>query len=127
MLNDNSYSLSTNNQWYPNVVGNPRLSHPTTKQWFNVSAYEAPAAGTFGNMKRNSIDGPGRNVLNMSLRKTFRIYEPVSFDFSANATNYLNHPSFAQPDSLIGARHSATITGVSVGGRNVECIGKLRF
>lgn len=81
----------------------------------------------FGNMKRNSVYGPGRNVMNMSLRKTFRIREPVSFDFSANATNFLNHPSFSQPDSLLGAGHTATITGVSVGGRNVELIGKLRF
>ncbi len=127
MLVNNSYSLSSNNIWFPNVVGNPRISHPTTKQWFNVNAYEAPAAGTFGNMKRNSVYGPGRNVLNMSLRKTFKMSEPFSFDFSVNATNFLNHPSFSQPDPLIGAGHTAAITGVTVGGRNLQLIGKLRF
>ena len=78
-------------------------------------------------MRRNSIYGPGLQVMNASIRKTIPIWERVTFEFTANSTNVLNHPSFLQPDPIIGGSHSAAITGVSQGGRNIELVGKLRF
>jgi hypothetical protein len=128
MLTDNSYALSGNSyKWFPNQIGDPKAGAGTIAHWFNVNAYAAPTAGTFGNMHRNSVYGPGLNVVNLAIRKTFRIYERVTFDFSANATNALNHPSFGFPDLNIGGTHSAAITTVTQGGRNIELIGKLRF
>lgn len=129
---DNSYSLTgsgTNGfRWFPNqVVADPKAGAGTISSWFNPNAYQAPAAGTFGNMHRNSIYGPGLTQMNMSIRKSFKIYESISFDFSANSTNFLNHPSFGIPDAVIGPGHQAKITSVTVGGRNVELIGKIRF
>jgi hypothetical protein len=78
-------------------------------------------------MRRNSVYGPGLTQLNLAVRKTFKIYERVTFDFSANATNAINHASFGFPDLNIGGTHSAAITTTTVGGRNIELIGKLRF
>ncbi len=128
MLVNNSYSQSNNNQWYPDVVGDPKAgSFKGVDGWFNVNAYKAPAPGTFGDMARNSVYGPGLHVMNMSIHKVFPIWEHVSFDFAANATNVLNHPSFSQPDSLIGTGHHAQITGVTVGGRQMMLVGKIRF
>ena len=128
MATNNSYSLaSNNNQWYPNVVGNPNFANPTIDSWFNVGALAAPAAGTFGNMGRNILYGPGMTQVNMSLQKTFAITERIRFDFSANSTNALNHPSFGQPDLLIGPGHVGKITTTTVGGRQMELIGKIRF
>jgi hypothetical protein len=48
-------------------------------------------------------------------------------DFSANATNLFNHPSFALPDKAIGAGHVGRISGTSVGSRQMELIAKFRF
>jgi hypothetical protein len=127
MLVNNSYSLSSNAVQYPNVVGNPMLANPTISSWFNVNALAAPLPGTFGNMGRNILYGPGLSDVNMSLQKTFSITERIKLDFMANATNVLNHPSFAQPDRLIGPGHVGQITGVTVGGRQMEIVGKLRF
>jgi hypothetical protein len=127
MATNNSYSLSSNNSWYPNVVGNPALSNPTINGWFNVNAFAAPTAGTFGNMGRNILYGPGIFNIGMSLSKSFTIREGLTFDLNGNATNVLNHPSFAQPDRLIGAGHIGNITGVRVGARNIELVFKLRF
>ncbi len=127
MLVNNSYSLSSNAVQYPNVVGNPNRANPTINSWFNVSALAAPLPGTFGNMGRNILYGPGLNTVNLSLQKTFTITERVKLDFFANATNALNHPSFALPDLLIGAGHIGKITGVTVGGRQMELVGKIRF
>jgi hypothetical protein len=127
MLTDQSFSLASGNLWFPNQVGKPTGTSQTINGWFDTSAFAAPTPGTYGNMKRNNIYGPGLQVMNASIRKTFKIYEMISFEFSANATNVLNHPSFSQPDAIIGAGHTAKITGVTQGGRNMELIGKIRF
>ena len=127
MLTNNSYSLSSNGLQFPNVVGNPALANPSINSWFNVNAFAAPAPGTFGNMGRNSLYGPGLWTVGTSLVKTFTITEHVKLDFSANATNLFNHPSFALPDPLIGPGHIGKITAVTVGGRQMEFVGKIRF
>jgi len=129
MATNNSYSLSTNNLWYPNVVGDPTAvpGGRNIYSWFNVNAFAAPTPGTFGNMGRNILVGPRLNAVNASLTKTFAFTERIRLDFSANATNLVNHPSFAQPDKLIGPGHNGQITGVSVGARQMELIAKIRF
>ena len=85
-------------KWYPNQVGNPMASGQsgTINQWFNPAAFPTPTPGTLGNNHRNDVYGPGLHVINGSIHKTFRIYERVSFDLAANATNLINHPSFVE-------------------------------
>ena len=51
----------------------------------------------------------------------------MNLDFSANATNLINHPSFALPDKAIGPGHIGRITGTSVGSRQMELVAKFRF
>jgi hypothetical protein len=124
---NNSYSQSNNNLWYPNVVGNPGLSNPSINAWFNVNAFAAPTPGTFGDMGRNVVYGPPLSAVNMSLKKTFSFAERFKVDFSVNATNLPNHPSFALPDAVIGPGHIGKITAVSVASRAVELVAKFRF
>jgi len=129
MLVNNSFSQSSNAIWYPNLVGDPKAvpGGQNIDSWFNVNAFAAPTPGTFGNMGRNIVYGPGLISLNMSLHKIFKITERVNFDFSANATNLPNHPSFAQPDKNIGIGRIGRISGTSVGSRQMELVLKLRF
>jgi hypothetical protein len=132
MLVNNSYA-STNQasgfKWFPNQVGDPMASGQsgTINQWFNPSAFQSPTPGTLGNMRRNSVYGPGLHVFNGSIHKTFPIYERVSFELAANATNLFNHASFANPDSTIGGSHHAQITATTVGGRALTLVGHIRF
>ena len=126
----NSFTLSSGGgfAWYPDVVGDPKSGNfHGINGWFDTSAYKSPDPGKLGNMRRNSVYGPGIYRMDAALHKVFPIWERVSFDFSANATNFLNHPSFGQPDAVIGAGHSGQITSTSVGGRNVMLVGKIRF
>jgi hypothetical protein len=127
MAANNSYSLSSNALQYPNVIGDPKANTQGINGWFNVAAFASPGAGVFGNERRNSVYGPGLTQLNASLHKSFPIRERITAEFSASATNLPNHPSFAQPDALIGAGHTAKITGVTVSGRAMELVGKIRF
>jgi len=132
MLTNNSYA-STNQasgfKWYPNQVGNPKAAGTsgTLNQYFDPAAYQSPTPGTLGNMRRNSLYGPGLHIINGSIHKTFPLGERFRFDLAANATNLINHPSFADPDPVIGTGHHAQITGVTEGGRIIELVGHLRF
>lgn len=125
MSTNTSYSQA--GQQYPNVVGNPRLPNPSPSEWFNVNAYQAPTPGTFGNSSRNSLVGPGLLSFNMALSKTFQFERGISMQLSADATNIINHASFGLPDASIGPGHNAQITSVTVGGRAMQLVAKIRF
>src|SRR5690606_32006948 len=43
----------------PNLVGDPNSGPGTVQQWFNTSAFVAPAQFTYGDAGKNIIDGPG--------------------------------------------------------------------
>jgi hypothetical protein len=126
---NNSYALSSNALWYPNLVGDPTTvaGGQSINSWFNVNAFAAPTPGTFGNLGRNILFGPKMSSINTSLHKTFNLTERVKLDFSANATNIINHPSFALPDKLIGPGHLGRITATSVASRQMELVAKIRF
>lgn len=131
----NSYSLAGSNfQWFPNVVGNPTLSHRGVNQWFNEAAFAVPASGTFGNEKRNSLNGPGFALVNLSLGKTFAIWEDVHLQVRADANNAFNHPNFAIPGASLQvgsngaiATGTSTITGVANPSRSMQLSARITF
>ena len=51
---------------YPNQIGNPTLTNRTLNQWFNPAAFTIAPSGTFGDMRRNNIYGPGIELVNLS-------------------------------------------------------------
>ncbi|WP_245632202.1 TonB-dependent receptor [Edaphobacter aggregans] len=145
MATDNSYSLAQNSQWYPNLIGNPKLSshgaYHGTNQWFNEAAFATPTPGTFGNAGRNLLNGPGLSNVNFSLGKTFHIWESVNLQIRADARNVFNHPSFGlptsggnqgsaqltvNPDGSI-ATGTSTIRTLTVNGRGMQLVGRVTF
>jgi hypothetical protein len=54
----------------------------TSVVYLNKAAFAAPAAGTYGNLGRNAIYGPGFFAIDPSLFKTFRLSERVSLHFA---------------------------------------------
>jgi hypothetical protein len=126
MANNTSYAQSGSQ--YPNVIGDPKSGpHGTNQTWFNVNAFAAPAPGTFGNLQRDSVYGPGLTNVNFSLSKNFSVWREASLQIRADATNVLNHPSFGLPDTNIGPGHVGQITSVTVGGRTMQLLGRLSF
>ena len=129
MATNFSDSLSSNAAQYPNVVGDPKAAGRSGKltEWYNVDAFQSPGAGHFGDMRRNSVYGPGLSELNAALHKTFPIWESTNLDLSINAQNFPNHPSFGLPDALIGPGHTGQIFTTTVGGRSIQWVAKPRF
>jgi hypothetical protein len=82
----------------PNVLFNPNHGPHTTAEWFDIFAFARPATGTFGNLGRNTITGPGVHKWDVSLFKNFTFKEARhNVQFRAEAFNVFNHPSFDLP------------------------------
>jgi hypothetical protein len=68
--------------------------------------------------------------MNAGFGKIFNLWPDhnVRFEVRADAFNVLNHASFGNPgNNAIGPGQSASITGVTVGGRTVQLYGKISF
>ncbi len=63
--------------------------------------YARPAAGTFGNLGRDTLIGPGFWNADLSLAKNFNLTEAVRFQLRAEAFNAFNHVNLGQPDSCV--------------------------
>ncbi|HEY2472941.1 MAG TPA: TonB-dependent receptor [Terracidiphilus sp.] len=95
----------------PNVAGNSLagISHQIVKpsdggtpyvQWLNTNAYSQPAPGTWGNVARNNVFGPGFSDFDFSVFKntTFNIHDfPVNTQFRAEMYNLFNRVNLASP------------------------------
>jgi hypothetical protein len=65
--------------------------------------FPAPAAGTNGNLGRNTFRGPGFAQLDFSLFKKFPITESVKLEFRSEFFNLFNRVNLYQPDARRGS------------------------
>jgi len=64
---------------------------PSYVQWFDPACYEAQAPGFLGNIKRNSVKGPGTVAADLSITKNTKITEALNMQFRVEAFNFINH------------------------------------
>lgn len=74
----------------PNHVLKKRID-ATTIQWFDPACYEAQAPGFLGNVKRDSLPGPGTLSADISITKNTKITERLNAQFRAECFNCVNH------------------------------------
>jgi hypothetical protein len=84
----------------PNLVGNPRLDNPDPQLWFNTAAFAIPAAGTFGNARRNILTGPGYNNTDVAVVKRIGFGEARNLELRAEFFNLFNRPNFDLPNAF---------------------------
>ena len=94
----------------------PITGAKTFSNWFNRSAFTAPATGAYGNASRNSIEGPGVVSVNSSLSRTLQLGSTRSLEARLQANNVfntiqysginttLNSPTFGQVSSVASTR-----------------------
>jgi hypothetical protein len=73
----------------------------TVTQWFNPAAFTAPYPGTFGNVGRDTLTGPGLSELDLALVKNTTIHERLHAQFRAEFFNVLNHSNFTTPNPVV--------------------------
>ena len=91
----NVSSIIPNSGNRPDLIGQVRYPQQVN-QWFDTSAFAAPALGTYGSLGHNAVRGPGRDNWNLSLFKAFAINEKRGsrFELRADAFNAWNHTQF---------------------------------
>ena len=104
-----------------------------TNKWFDTSSFSAPVPAWlggpnlgFGNARKDTIVGPGRENFSTSLYKTFAIREAASFQLRFESFNTLNH---FQPNGLntsYGGSQFGQITS-AWDPRTLELGGKFTF
>jgi hypothetical protein len=90
-------------------------------QWFNPAVFAAPAPGSFGNFRRNSIYGPGVANFNMSLFKNFNFTENTRIQLRFEAYNVFNHTQWGN----INVGLSAPTSGTTFSGANAGSSGQI--
>jgi hypothetical protein len=110
----------------PNIVG--KVTYPKTlTNWFSASAFSSPAQYTYGNAGRNSLIGPGRTNVDMSIFKSFPVHEQMYFQFRFEAFNVFNHPQFGYPNPTVGTAQVGSITSVVGNPRNLQASLQFQF
>jgi hypothetical protein len=83
----------------PAFTGTVLIQSPN--QWFNPNAFILPVAGTYGNLGRGTLTGPGLADLDLSLFKNILFTERLRLQFRAEFFNTLNHPNFGTPNATV--------------------------
>ncbi len=100
---DNARNLSRAFSQHPNLKAgastNPVLGGPD--RYFDPTAFELPPAGTYGNLGRNTIIGPGLVLVDLSLVKRFTVFGDRPLEFRAEGFNVLNRVNFARPSATV--------------------------
>jgi hypothetical protein len=114
----------------PNATGQSQdLSRDqrTPDHFFNPSAYAFQAAGTYGNLGRNTLTGPAIFTWDYSTVKKWRTFEGQNLEFRFEAFNFANHPNWAPPNTVLNSPSFTKIQGTRVPMRQLQFALKYSF
>ncbi len=111
---------------YPNAVGNPNLANKSIAEWFNTGAFAIAPQDTLGNAPRASFFGPGLNVWNIAIGRSFPIRERFVFKLRGEFYNAFNRPLWSNLNTTITSPAFGTVTA-AMDPRVVQFSGRLTF
>jgi trimeric autotransporter adhesin len=115
---------------YNNPVISPTEGGGSLRKWFNPNAFTLPGTdaygNAFGNVPRNSIEGPGTVSNNMSLSKTMQLGETRSWEFRAMANNVFNTVQYSGVDTYINSPTAGQVNSVAQM-RSFQFTSRFRF
>jgi len=86
----NGFIGNTSSQRPNQILGSPYGDRSALVGYLNVNAFALPASGTFGNLGRNNILGPGYWDWSQAVSRQFRIGEEQTLEVRAEAFNVTN-------------------------------------
>ncbi|HEX5483668.1 MAG TPA: carboxypeptidase-like regulatory domain-containing protein [Terriglobia bacterium] len=111
--------------WNPAFTG-PVISG-SPDRYFNPDAFVVPPNGTYGDVGRDTLIGPGVRNVDVSLMKDTTLSEKLRIQFRAEFFNICNTPNFNTPNlivftSALGVPSSAAgvITSTSTSARQIQ-------
>jgi hypothetical protein len=91
ILDGNGSFANSDGQQRPDLIGDPHATPCVPGTFFNTCAFADPALGSFGNLGRNVMHGPGYQIWDFSLFKNFQISERMKLEFRSEFFNVFNH------------------------------------
>ena len=76
----------------------------TPDRWFDPCVFFTPAAGTYGNLGRNTLVGPGLANFDLSFIKSYPFSESGTVQFRAEFFNLFNHANVGLPQPVAKER-----------------------
>jgi hypothetical protein len=100
---NNPYGGAFRNNRRPDVVAgvNPFLVSSDRRYFLNPAAFAFPQAGSFGNLGRWAVHGPGLSQFDLTLQKRFQVSEKLNVEFRSEIYNLLNRANFSNPPARL--------------------------
>jgi hypothetical protein len=97
------YGLEGLGAFRPNIVPgvNPYIKSENGITWLNPAAFAMPLPGTFGNLGRNALRGPGFTQVDIQISRRFAITERNALTMKVEAFNLFNHANFSNPTAIL--------------------------
>jgi hypothetical protein len=95
----------------PDQVGDPNGARCVPGTFFNTCAFADPALGSFGNVRRNTLAGPGYQIWDFSIFKHFQLNERFNLEFRSEFFNIANHTNYLLAKSGPQQSNNATVLG----------------
>jgi hypothetical protein len=118
--------------WNPAFHGPVILGSPN--RYFNPNAFTVPPGGTYGNVGRDTLIGPGLRQIDLSLIKDTSLSERLRLQFRAEFFNIFNAANFNTPNLIVftsgsGIPSSAAgvITSTATTSRQIQFALKLMW
>ena len=105
-------------------------------EWFDTTAYTANGPGVTGgigpggadgNVRRNSLYGPGFKDMDMGLFRNIKFERGIVFQLRGEATNILNWVSLNNPTASLASGNYGKITSAAGTQRIIQLGGRLNF
>ena len=110
---DNALTGAPNQR--PDLVGDPKVANPTAAMWFNTAAFALPAPGTYGNLPRTALRGPGTWDVDTALVRKFSVGAGRQIEARVEAFNVFNLVHLGVAGTTIAGIPNATFTNVLFG------------
>jgi hypothetical protein len=109
----------------PNFIGS--VIQGGANQYFNPNAFIQPLPGTYGNIGRNTLPGPGLVETDVAIARKFSLSERLNLQFRAEIFNLFNHTNFNVPNPVVYAAatgdpspSAGVITSTTTSSRQVQ-------
>jgi outer membrane receptor protein involved in Fe transport len=107
-------SLNKNTHKVQFFTPSPYVLQPPGQANSSFGPYARPLVGTFGNIGRDSVLGPGYINTDLSVSKSVPLREQLNLQFRADFFNLFNHVNLGQPDSCVDCQdgNAGTISSI---------------
>ncbi|CAN5550836.1 hypothetical protein BH10ACI4_BH10ACI4_16110 [soil metagenome] len=97
-------------------------------RFINVKAFSQPGVGTFGSCRPRAYYGPGRQNVDLSVFKQFRLGDVRQIELRFEAFNAFNHANFGNPAASVANQATfGQISSVINDARQIQMAGKFYF